>query len=143
VSTGLALSRRGVLVTAFGNDPDGNAGPLLRVWEQSGRAGDLTLTLPQGLKATQAAPVNLRGEPLGKALGIVDGTFTIPLPASAPAGFVLTKRKASRLNHHPVCRNGQDDQAHEDSRRLRPEEGVAVGQGHWLLLTGDARRRRP
>lgn len=90
--TGLALSRRGVLVTAFGNDPDGSAGTLLRVWEQGGRAGDLTVTLPHGLKATHAAPVNLRGEPTGKAMAIVDGTFTFPLPAFAPASFVLTDR---------------------------------------------------
>ena len=33
--TGLSLSRPGVLVTAFGDDPDGNPGTLLRVWEQS------------------------------------------------------------------------------------------------------------
>ncbi|MGO9110886.1 MAG: hypothetical protein ACLP9L_16820 [Thermoguttaceae bacterium] len=89
---GLALSRRGALVTAFGNDPDGNAGILLRIWEQNGRAGDLTVTLPHGLKATQAAAVNLRGEPMGKALAIVDGTFTFPLPAFAPASFLLTNR---------------------------------------------------
>ena len=79
-------------MTAFGNDPDGNGGTLLRFWEQGGRAGDLTVTLPHGLKATQAEPVNLRGEPLGKALPIVDGTFTFPLPAFAPASFVLSSR---------------------------------------------------
>ncbi len=50
--TGLTLSRRGVLVTAFGDDPDGNPGTLLRVWEQSGKSGELAVTLPHGLKAT-------------------------------------------------------------------------------------------
>ena len=44
--TGLTLSRPGVLVTAFGNDADGNPGTLLRVWDQSGRSGDLAVTLP-------------------------------------------------------------------------------------------------
>ena len=89
---GLALSRRGVLVTAFGDDPDGNAGILLRVWEQGGRAGDLTVSLPHGLNATHAVPVNLRGEPVGDSLAIAAGTFTFPLPAFAPASFVLTNR---------------------------------------------------
>ena len=56
------LSRRGVLVTAYGDDPEGNPGTLLRVWEQSGLSGNLVVTLPHGLKATRATPVNLRGE---------------------------------------------------------------------------------
>ncbi len=90
--TGLMLSRRGVLVTAFGDDPDGNPGTLLRVWEQGGVSGDLAVTLPHGLNATQARPVNLRGEPLGKPLAIEDGTFHFHLPAFAPASFVLTNR---------------------------------------------------
>ena len=45
--TGVALSRRGVLLTAFGDNPDGT-GTLLRVWEQAGTSGDLTVTLPAG-----------------------------------------------------------------------------------------------
>ena len=58
--TGLALSRRGVLVTAFGADPDGvNQGTLLRVWNQSGDSGPLHVRLPAGLKAERALPVNL------------------------------------------------------------------------------------
>ena len=90
VQTGLALSRRGVLVTAFGGDPDGNPGTLLRVWEQSGISGDLAITLPDGLNATQATPVDLRGQHLGKPLAIVGGTFHFRLPAFAPASFVLS-----------------------------------------------------
>ncbi len=90
--TGLTLSRPGVLVTAFGDDPEGNPGTLLRVWEQSGISGDLAITLPHGLKATQATPVNLRGEPMGKPLAIADGIFKFRLPAFAPASFILTHR---------------------------------------------------
>ena len=37
---GLSVSRPGVLVTAFGQNPDG-AGMLLRLWEQSGTSGVL------------------------------------------------------------------------------------------------------
>ena len=34
VQSGIELSRPGVIVTAFGEDPDGNTGTLLRIWEQ-------------------------------------------------------------------------------------------------------------
>jgi hypothetical protein len=87
--SGLTLSRPGVLVTAFGDDPDGNPGTLLRVWEQSGRSGEITVTLPAGLKATQATPVTLRGERLGKPVAVGSGTFKFQLPAFSPASFVL------------------------------------------------------
>jgi len=86
--SGLALSRRGVLVTNFGPDPYSEH-TLLRVWEQAGVSGKLTVTLPAGLKATKALPVNLRGEPAGAAIPISAATFTIDLPAYAPASLVL------------------------------------------------------
>ena len=53
VQSGLALSRPGVLVTAFGADPDGNPGTLLRFWDQSGESGKVTVTLPQGPRGRQ------------------------------------------------------------------------------------------
>ena len=87
-ASGLALSRRGVLLTAFGDNPDG-AGTLLRVWEQAGTSGDLTVTLPAGAKFTAATPVNLRGETTGSPLAIKEGKFTFSLGAYAPASFVL------------------------------------------------------
>jgi alpha-mannosidase len=79
-----------VAVTAFGPNPDG-AGTVLRVWEQGGVAGDLTVTLPKGINATQATPVNLRGEPLADqpVQSITDGKLVIPLGAYAPASVVL------------------------------------------------------
>ena len=43
--SGVSVSRSGVLVTALGQNPDGQ-GTLLRVWDQSGEAGELTVTLP-------------------------------------------------------------------------------------------------
>ncbi|MEI7946560.1 MAG: hypothetical protein WCJ02_07680 [bacterium] len=87
--TGLTLSRKGVLVTAFGSDPDGNPGTLLRVWEQAGNNGDLLVSLPKGMKASKASPVNLRGVKTGEPITIKDGTFTLNLGAYAPASFVL------------------------------------------------------
>lgn len=83
---GITLSRKGATVTAFGPNPDG-AGILLRVWEQAGRGGPLTVTLPAVF--TSATPVNLRGEPAGQPVPIHDGKLTFDLSAYAPASFVL------------------------------------------------------
>jgi alpha-mannosidase len=86
--SGITVSRPGTLVTAFGENPDGT-GTLLRVWEQSGVSGNLTLTLPSGFKATRAIPVDLRGEKTGASLEINDGKLTFPLKAYAPASFLV------------------------------------------------------
>jgi hypothetical protein len=89
---GLSLSRRGTLVTAFGTDPDGIVpGTLLRVWEQSGQGGPLTITLPPGFRATSAIPVNLRGEATGTPLAITGDELTIALGAYQPASFVISR----------------------------------------------------
>ena len=85
---GVALSRKGVRVSAFCPNPDG-PGMVLRVWEQSGQSGPLTVTLPTGTKAAKAQPVNLRGEPAGEPIPIINGQFTVPLGAWAPASFIL------------------------------------------------------
>jgi alpha-mannosidase len=87
--TGLSVSRPGVLVTAFGHDPDGHRGTLLRVWEQAGITGTVTVTLPPGFKAERAQPVDLRGEKIGAPLAIHDGRFEFPLSAYAPASFLV------------------------------------------------------
>ena len=86
---GIAVSRKGVRVTAFCPNPDG-AGTVLRVWEQTGKGGEITVTLPKGLKATSVQPVNLRGEPTGEPITIKDGTFSFVLGAWAPKSFVLS-----------------------------------------------------
>ena len=86
--TGLKLSQRGVLVTLFGPDPYSDH-TLLRVWEQAGKTGLLTVTLPADFAATSAVPVNLRGEPAGEPVKIRHGAFTFKLGAFAPASFRL------------------------------------------------------
>jgi alpha-mannosidase len=86
-ASGLALSRDGVRVTTFGPNRDGT-GTVLRVWEQAGKAGELTVTLPGHFET--ATPVNLRGEKSGAPLTIRDGRIAFDLPAYAPASFVLT-----------------------------------------------------
>ena len=85
---GLSVSRPGVLVTAFGANPDGE-GRLLRVWEQAGVSGKLTVELPKGTKAATATPVNLRGEKTGQAKSIRSNKLNFDLGAYAPASFLL------------------------------------------------------
>lgn len=82
------MSRGGVRVTAFCPNPDGR-GTVLRVWEQAGKGGAITVTLPKGMKATEAHPVNLRGEQAGEPIAIKDGKFSFELGAWAPKSFIL------------------------------------------------------
>jgi hypothetical protein len=85
---GVAVSRPGVLVTAFGQNPDGR-GTLLRLWNQEESSGPLTVALPAGFKASRARPVNLRGEAKGQPVEVKDGRFTIRLGKFQPASFIL------------------------------------------------------
>jgi len=87
--TGISISRKGILVTAFGEDPDGNKGTLLRIWEQAGNSGMVSITLPTGKTFGKATPVNLRGEVSGKAVNIVQGKFSCTIKAFGPASFIL------------------------------------------------------
>lgn len=87
--SGIKVSRPGVSVTAFCPDPDGNTGMLLRVWEQAGLSGKLTVTLPEGFTAKEALPVNLRGEVKGKPLPVKSGKIDFELSAYAPASFIF------------------------------------------------------
>jgi hypothetical protein len=87
-AAGIQLSRKGVLLTAFGPNPDG-AGTVLRVWEQAGNGGTLEITLPSGSRFTRAIPVNLRGEKTAEPLKIVGNRISFPLGAFAPASFIL------------------------------------------------------
>lgn len=85
---GISLSRKGVALTAFGPNPDGQ-GTLLRVWEQGGISGQLEVTLPSGAKFKNALPVNLRGEKIGAPIQIMEGKLSLDLHAYAPVSFIL------------------------------------------------------
>ena len=89
VQSGIELSRPGVIVTAFGEDPNGNAGTLLRVWEQAGTSGKLIVTLPKGMNVSVAELVNLRGEKTGNYISIDSGKLELELGAYAPVSFIL------------------------------------------------------
>lgn len=88
LQSGIALSRKGTRVTAFCPNPDGE-GTILRLWEQAGENGEITVILPQGFTATRARPVNLRGETSGDSLDVKNSRFTGQLRAWAPASWVL------------------------------------------------------
>lgn len=85
---GLQLSRKGVLLTAFGDNPDGE-GILLRLWEQAGRDGVCRVRLPDGMNATRAQPCDLRGRRTGEPIEFRDGAFDVPLQHYAPASYIL------------------------------------------------------
>ena len=86
--SGITLSRKGVLITAFGVNPDG-AGTLLRVWEQAGVSGDLTVAFSAGKQFAIATPVNLRGEKTGEPIKLDGNRLPLRLKAYSPASFTL------------------------------------------------------
>lgn len=85
---GLELSVHGVLVTAFGPNPDG-PGAMLRLWEYAGRGGPCEVRLPAGLDIEEVRPVTLRGEPAGASIPVKNGEFIVNLAAFAPASFLI------------------------------------------------------
>lgn len=87
VAAGVQLSMKGVLVTAFGNNPDGQ-GTILRLWEQAGNNGTCTVTLPARHPYKTARFCNLRGEPLSKAFDI-NNTIDVRVKAYEPVSILL------------------------------------------------------
>jgi hypothetical protein len=85
---GMAVSRAGVLVTAYGKNPDGE-GTILRLWEQAGITGNCTVQLGNSSKVKAAQPIDLRGNKTGKAITVKNGAFTFNLGKYAPASFLL------------------------------------------------------
>jgi alpha-mannosidase len=85
---GLELSRKGILVAAFGSNPDG-PGTVLRLWEQAGESGTVRVRLPEGTTFKQVQPVDLRGRSIGKPIAVKDGSFKVLAGAFAPVSFVF------------------------------------------------------
>jgi len=86
--SGLSVSHKGVLVTAFGQNPDG-AGTVLRLWDQTGISRTITVILPRGHGFKTAVPVNLRGETAGLPVPVQGNKLRVALKRYAPASFVL------------------------------------------------------
>jgi len=90
VQAGIELSRKGVLVTAFGPSPDGE-GILLRLWEQAGQGGVCEVKLPEAMRGHKARLCDLRGRPMDGQIAIRDGVLDVPLTRFAPTSIVLTQ----------------------------------------------------
>jgi len=90
VQAGIQLSRKGVLVTAFGPNPDGE-GILLRLWEHAGQDGVCTVKLPEALRGRKARLCDLRGRPIEGSIRLQDGVMEIHLTHFAPTSVLLTK----------------------------------------------------
>ena len=85
---GIELSMKGVLVTAFGKNPYGN-GLILRLWEQAGKSGRCTVSLPEGMEGKIVIPVNLRGEVAGNPFKIKDNKISLDINRFKPYSFVI------------------------------------------------------
>jgi len=88
LQTGIELSRKGVLLTALGPNPDGD-GLLLRLWEQVGGKEPCTVRFPTGLRPHRVQPCDLRGRPIGQAIPVENGQVTVPCEPFAPVSLLL------------------------------------------------------
>ena len=88
---GIELSRKGVLLTAFGPNPDGD-GTLLRIWEQAGKAGPCLRAAPPELPQCDRPTVRSSRPSAGKPLPVLDGQLTLSLAPFAPASVILKSK---------------------------------------------------
>lgn len=85
--SGLALDRKGIIVTSF--NKKGNEA-IVRFWEEAGRSGKCTATLPANAPFKKAYLCNLRGELLDKkGITINNHSFQFDIGANQPRTFVL------------------------------------------------------
>jgi alpha-mannosidase len=90
---GITVSRKGVQVTAFGSNPDGE-GTVLRLWELSGQSGPVTVSLPVGWTNERGAAVTLRGVRVaGAPASLASGGVSIDLRANAPASILFEMKR--------------------------------------------------
>lgn len=90
VQSGLELSRKGVLVTAFGPNPDGE-GIILRLWEQAGEDGVCKVKLPEAMRGHKTRLCDLRGRLIEGTIVSRDGLLEVPLTHFAPTSVLLAK----------------------------------------------------
>jgi hypothetical protein len=82
------LSRKGILITAYGTNPDG-PGTVLRLWEQAGQSGTVRVRLPEGTNVKHVQPEDLRGRPIGQPIPVRNGSFKVQVGVFAPVSLVL------------------------------------------------------
>ena len=85
--SGVSLSRKGILVTAFRKIKEGTE---LRIWEQSGKEGDCTVILPASSDYNIAYPSDLRGGIITQeGTKISNNSFKTRIRANQPMSFIL------------------------------------------------------
>ncbi|MBI9018362.1 MAG: hypothetical protein JEZ07_14000 [Phycisphaerae bacterium] len=89
---GLSLSRKGIAVTAFGDNPDGE-GIVLRLWEQAGKSGICTVRLPADMVISNIEMCDLRGRPIAKSIKMENNQFDVQINANAPVSFIIFTRQ--------------------------------------------------
>jgi hypothetical protein len=77
-------------VTTFSPNPD-SPGLILRLWEQAGRDGRCTVTLPGALRNDKAWLCNLRSEATPGDLWLQGGRLDVPMSQNAPTTVLLTQ----------------------------------------------------
>ncbi|HEV2483622.1 MAG TPA: hypothetical protein VGS79_28345 [Puia sp.] len=87
-ATGIQLSRKGIVVTAFGKNPDGE-GMILRLWEQAGESGKCSIILPAGNAFSTAQFCDLRGQASGKVFPAASGRIEALVKAYQPLSIIL------------------------------------------------------
>ena len=134
---GLELSRRGIQVTAFGSNPDG-PGTVLRLWELAGQSGTCAVHLPDGMAVVQAQPIDLRGQPQGKAILVKDDRFNVEMKAFAPVSLRLetasTPREANAALARRILANHDLDDVLARAKALL-KTGFNAGSGYrevWI-----------
>ena len=86
---GISLSKKGILITAYGKNRDGD-GTVLRLWEKTGEKGQVKITLPKGSNFKKAYSCNLRGEIIdNKEINITNNTFETEINVYQPLSFIL------------------------------------------------------
>ncbi len=86
---GIELSRKGMIVTSFGPDPEGK-GTILRLWEQAGKTDACDIRLPEGMQFRTVQAVNLRGQPQEDSIGAKKDIIRIKPRAFAPITILLS-----------------------------------------------------
>lgn len=85
---GVKVSRKGVIVTAFGRNSLTDQ-LVLRLWNMTGQGESVTVELPGKMNISRACPINLRGEREGDPIPVHNGKFGMQVKGFSPAGFAL------------------------------------------------------
>jgi hypothetical protein len=84
--TGIEHSNKGVMLFIENTKEEAT---ILRVWEQTGSSGPLTITFPDEMKIKTAIPVDLRGTITGSPIEVTNNKLVHYVNAYAPLSFIL------------------------------------------------------